>query len=636
MQAARAARPAWNITLANALDVAEITRRLDGLPLAIELAAVRIRVLSPAEILRRLCDALDLLQARTGDRPTRQQTLRAAIAWSFDLLNFENQAAFRRLGVFAGGFSMEAAEQVLAEAPAPWIDVLDAVSILVEHSLLQTSEDVEANTRYGMLEVIRSFALEQLAEAREDDELFTALTEWADRFARDADRHVSGAEGGLWLERCETEHDNFRGAMEWAIGHDPNDLGLRLPEALWRFWELRGHFTEGRLWLERALAAAPDGPPGRRRWPLMGSAISPGCKASSEWHRMPTSAVWRSGASLAIARAWPARFRTWATSLSCRATSTGPRRLQEEALAVSREIGEPLRIALALNNLALVVWNKGDKARATQLLEESVTLKRQEGNRAGLATSLNNLGSLLADEGDYDRAKVYLEETLAIDRELGNPGGIADSLGNLASLASITGDVAHAAALDAEALQLRRDIDDRLSIAYSLESIASTASRAGFAPVGDEALRSRRAIARRARRAIAAKRAGPLRDGTRFRPRRPHQLRFRRRAFGGTTAFTRRRHCRGAHDQLATWRPRGAGRRSAVQPEPVSGRWAATMIEVPCPASDHLPSSRCSSAGTVRIARSPRRERSSQRQKSKSVALATSARPRPAEVMTIW
>jgi predicted ATPase/class 3 adenylate cyclase len=484
VQAARAARPAWNITLVNALDVAEITRRLDGLPLAIELAAVRIRVLSPAEILRRLGDALDLLQARTGDRPTRQQTLRAAIAWSFDLLNFENQAAFRRLGVFAGGFSMETAEKVLAEAPDPWIDVLDAISILVEHSLLQTSEDAEANTRYGMLEVIRSFALEELAEAKEDDELFRSLTRWAEHFARDADRHVTGVEGGRWLERYEIEHDNFRGAMEWAFAHDPNDLGLRLPEALWRFWELRGHFTEGRLWLERALAAATEGPPGLKAPVLDGlgniAGLQGDLRAAVAAHELSLT-MWRElGDRLSVAGA----LSNLGNMVELQGDFDRAEALQEEALAVSRELGEPLRTALALNNLALVVWNKGDKGRATQLLEESVALKRKQGNRAGLAVSLNNLGSLLADDGDYERAKVYLEETLAIDRELGNPGGIADSLGNLASLAAMTGDVAHAAALDAEALQLRRDLDDRLSMAYSLESIASTVARAGFALIG--------------------------------------------------------------------------------------------------------------------------------------------------------
>ena len=257
---ARAARPAWCLTTANTADVAEIARRLDGLPLALELAAARIRVLTPAQIVKRLGDALDLLRGPGGDRPDRQQTLRGAIAWSRDLLSFENQVAFRRLAVFSGGFTLESAETVLAAAPDPWIDVLDAVQVLVEQSLLQAEESADGEARYRMLETIRAFALEGLAAAGEEDTLRRAHAAWCEAFARDADEHMLGEDGAVWLDRCEREHDNFRAANAWAIEHDPDDLGLRTPEAMWRFWELRGHYAEGRQWLERALAASPQGP----------------------------------------------------------------------------------------------------------------------------------------------------------------------------------------------------------------------------------------------------------------------------------------------------------------------------------------------------------------------------------------
>ena len=176
--------------------MAEIARRLDGLPLAIELAAVRIRVLMPAEILRRLAGALDLLEARSGDRPDRQQTLRAAIAWSHDLLRFEDQVAFRRLGVFSGGFTLEAAEQVLAETPDPWIDPLDAVTVLVEQSLIRTEEDSLGETRYRMLETVRAFALEELSRSGEEDAVRVPHARWVDTFSRDADTHVLGPDSG--------------------------------------------------------------------------------------------------------------------------------------------------------------------------------------------------------------------------------------------------------------------------------------------------------------------------------------------------------------------------------------------------------------------------------------------------------
>jgi predicted ATPase/class 3 adenylate cyclase len=484
VERARSARPAWTLTPANAADVAEIARRLDGLPLAIELAAARIRVLTPAEILRRLGGALDLLEARSGDRPDRQQTLRAAIAWSHDLLRFEDQVAFRRLGVFSGGFTLEAAEQVLAQTPDPWLDPLDAVSVLVEQSLIRTEEDSLGETRYRMLETVRAFALEELSRSDEEDAVRAAHARWVDAFARDADKHVLGPDSGEWLSRYERDHDNFRTAIIWAVEHDPADLGLRVPESLWRFWEIRGHFTEARGWLERSLVSSADAPPKLRALALDGLG----------------SIAWRQGDLATAARALAESLEFWratgdrrsmggtlsnlGTVMELRGDLDRAQALQEESLEIARETGDPHRIGSALNNLALVIWNKGDSERATALLEESAAIKRKQGNWVGLAITLNNLGMLASEAGDADRAIAYMEETLAIERKLDNPSGIADSLGNLAGLIAPTGDVARAAALDAEALEMRRDLGDRLSIAHSLDSIAATASRAGFAEIG--------------------------------------------------------------------------------------------------------------------------------------------------------
>jgi predicted ATPase/class 3 adenylate cyclase len=481
---AQAARPAWRLTADNAAAVAEIARRLEGLPLAIELAAARIRVLNPADILRRLGDALDLLAVSAEGRPDRQQTLRAAIAWSHDLLRFEDQAAFRRLGVFSGGFSLEAAERVLAEAPDPWVDALDAVSILVEQSLVRLEEAPDSEPRYRMLETVRAFALEELERSGEVAAVRTEHARWAESFARDSDMHILGPDSATWLVRYEREHDNFRAAIAWALESDPGDLGLRVPESMWRFWVIRGHFAEGRGWLERALAACPEAPPRLRGLALEGVG----------------SIAWRQGDLAAAARAFTESLEIWRdtgnrNAVGAALTNLGTvielqgdldraQALQEEALAILREFNEPLKTATALNNLALVVWNKGDSPRAIALLEESAAIKRQAGNQVGLASTLNNLGMLAAEAGDLDRAIAYLEETLAIDRELGDPAGIADSLGNLAGLTAETGDVARAAALDAEALEMRRELGDRLSLAHGLDSLAGTAVRAGEPQVG--------------------------------------------------------------------------------------------------------------------------------------------------------
>lgn len=475
---ARAARPAWRMTPANAADVAEIARRLDGLPLAIELAAARIRVLAPADIVKRLGGALDLLEVRAGDRPDRQQTLRAAISWSHDLLSFEYQAAFRRLGVFSGGFTLEAAEAVLAASPDPWIAGLDAVSILVEQSLLRTEDEPAGDTRYRMLETIRAFALEKLAQGREEPAVRGAHATWAERFARDSDKQVLGPDSGEWLDRYEREHDNFRSAIAWSIEHDPADLGMRMPEAVWRFWQIRGYYTEGRSWLLRALES--DAPPRLRALALEGFA----------------NLAWKQGDLLVAATAYEEALATWREAddrqrISATASNLGSvvellgdlaraRALQEEAVTLARASDNPIRLATTLNNLAAVVMQLGERELSIALLEESIALNRQNGNIAGLAASLTNLAILMDDVGDLDRAIAYIEETLAIDRQLGNVGGIADTLGNLAALVAQGDDLTRAISLNAEAREIRRDLGDRLSIAYGLESIASTVAKAGF------------------------------------------------------------------------------------------------------------------------------------------------------------
>jgi predicted ATPase/class 3 adenylate cyclase/Tfp pilus assembly protein PilF len=478
---AQAARPAWELTAANAPQVAEIARRLDGLPLAIELAAARIRVLAPADILKRLGAALDLLAARGGDRPDRQQTLRATIAWSHDLLGAEQQAAFRRLGIFGGGFTLEAAETLLAAAPEPWVDALDAVTVLVEQNLLRVEEAPADEPRYAMLETVRAFARGELARASEERSLRAALLAWAESLLAEADRQMLTEASGAWLERLDREHDNLRGALDVAIADDPNDAGLRFSRLMWNLWELRGHFTEGRQWLERALAAAPDAPPRRRAGALDGlGKLSwlQGDLQTAAATLAESLAIWR---TLSDRVAQAGALTNLGTVAELQGDYSRARELHEEALTLARESGEPARIASVLNNLALAVWNLGELERATALHEESAAIKRREGNRLGLAISLNNLAILMVDAGDDARAIAYLEETLAIDRELGNPSGIADSLGNLAAITAGAGELARAAALDAEALELRRDLGDRLSAAYSLESIAGTAARAGHA-----------------------------------------------------------------------------------------------------------------------------------------------------------
>ncbi|MEZ4564134.1 MAG: tetratricopeptide repeat protein [Thermomicrobiales bacterium] len=476
---ARAARPAWTLLKSNAGDVAELVRRLDGLPLAIELAAARVRVMTPAAIVERLGGALDVLATEEGGRPDRQATLRGAINWSHDLLSFEHQAALRRLGVFAGGFTLEAAETVLAESPDPWIDGLDAVAILAEQSLIRTETDRLGETRYQMLETIRSFAREHLTQAGEEDPVHLAHGNWVSTVVQDIYKFVLSPEAAHWLDVCEREHDNIRSALTWALDSHNVNLGANIADRTWRFWEIRGHYTEGRTWLERCLEAFPEALPRQRALLLDGLG----------------NIVWKQGDVITAARVLEDSLAIWRETgeemaLNAALSNLGAvmerlgnldraEALQREALLLARQFGDEEDIALTLNNLATVLWNKGDLVGAEDLLEESLVIKRRIGNLFGLAVSLTNLAILTSGRGNLDQGISYMEEALSLDRQLGNLAGIADSLGNLGSLVAKTGDLARAAQLDGEALEIRRELGDSISIAYGLESIGSTTARAG-------------------------------------------------------------------------------------------------------------------------------------------------------------
>ena len=476
---ARTARPAWNLLKTNARDVAELVRRLDGLPLAIELAAARVRVMTPADIVERLGGALDLLASEEGGRPDRQATLRGAINWSHDLLSFEHQAAMRRLGVFAGGFTLEAAETVLAESPDPWIDGLDAISILAEQSLIRAETDRLGETRYRMLETIRSFALERMVDIGEDYPVHLAHGYWVTAVVQDIYKFVLSPEAAHWLDVCEREHDNIRAALTWALENHNFTLGTNIADRSWRFWEIRGYYTEARTWLERCLEAFPDAPPRQRALLLDGLG----------------NIIWKQGEVVTAARVLEESLAIWRETgeemaLNAALSNLGAvmerlgnldraEALQREALDLARKYGDEEDISLTLNNLATVLWNQGDLDGAQDLLEESLAIKRRISNLFGLAVSLTNLAILISGKGELDQAISYMEEALSLDRQLGNLAGIADSLGNLGSLVAQTGDLARAAQLDGEALEIRRELGDSISIAYGLESIASTTARAG-------------------------------------------------------------------------------------------------------------------------------------------------------------
>jgi tetratricopeptide (TPR) repeat protein len=479
VERARAGKADFAVTLENAVAVVEICHRLDGLPLAIELAAARIKLLSPQALLGRLESRLNLLTGGGRDLPARQQTLRGTIAWSHDLLSPAEQVLFRRLAVFVGGWMLETAETVCD--PDGDLDVLDGLASLTDKSLIRHVEQPDAEPRFVMLETIREFAQERLAAAEggEADLLRLLHAEHFLALAQEAEPALQGADQARWLDRLEAEHDNLRAALGWAERQDDAETALRLASALARFWLVRGHLSEGRSWLERALAKPHGAAIPMRARALMGTgtlALTQGDYAHARARYEESLALSRSlGDQRGVSRALH--------NLGVVARATGDlaraKAFYEEGLALKRDLGDRPGMAMALGNLGTLAHADGDMVRAVALHEESLTLFRELGDIRGAAIALNSLGFLARARGDDERAVALFEESLALLRQLGATPSLALTLRNLADVARDRGDLGRASAFSKEGLVLAREVGDKLRIAQSLDGIAALAAAQG-------------------------------------------------------------------------------------------------------------------------------------------------------------
>jgi predicted ATPase/DNA-binding CsgD family transcriptional regulator len=473
------------LTDANAAAVASICHRLDGLPLAIELAAARSRVLPPPALLARLEPLLPLLTGGPRDQPDRLQTMRAAIAWSHTLLTAEEQRLFRRLAIFVGGFTLEAAETVCA-------GTLDLLSSLVDQSLVHPiagsdngrrsgdgsepfDDGADTTARFTLLETIREYGLEQLDASGEAEAIRRAHAAWLLRLTEGAEPMLAGPDQADWLDRLETEHPNLRAALAWGLEQPADEYALRLAAMLWRFWEVRGHLGEGREWLERALAGGRGGRSALRANALssLGNLLNTLCDYDRarrcheeaftlrrELGDVPGSA--RSLSNLALLDAYQGE---WARA----------RGAYEEVLLIWRARGERSLIALTLNNLSEVVSAQGDLDLARSLLEESLTIRRELGDARGLAYTLQNLGDVTCALGDFTRASELLEESLALFRAIDSERGVAFARHSLGRLALGMGDIGRAATCHADALAIRHALADRHGVTLDLERLAAVA-----------------------------------------------------------------------------------------------------------------------------------------------------------------
>ena len=498
---AQAVQPDFAAVGATALTVAEVCRRLDALPLAIELAAARVGLLPPAAMLARLERRLPLLTGGTRDAPRRLHTMRGAIAWSYDLLAPAEQALFRRLAVFAGGFTVEAAEAVagggggegmplapLSAATPPERgdshSVLDLLAVLLDHSLLRRLNAADGDLRFGMLETVREYGLEVLAATGEESLARRSHATYFLALAETAERELRGAEQPYWLARLETEHDNLRAALAWCLEQGEPVLGLRLAGALWRFWYVRGHFGEGRRWLERALTA--PGPAGSDREAVAARARAlhgAGVLAHAQADYARATPLLEEGLALFRAlgdRQGTARsLHTLGNVAACRGDYARAEALYGQSLELARELGDDAGASDAIENLGIAARDRGDLARAAALIGESLALERKLGNEQGIADALENLGITARDQGDLERAAALLEASLARYRALGDAQGIADTLDSLGSVAVARGDHASAASLFAESLAWCRTLGDGLGLAYCLDGFAIVAEARG-------------------------------------------------------------------------------------------------------------------------------------------------------------
>jgi predicted ATPase/class 3 adenylate cyclase/Tfp pilus assembly protein PilF len=479
VERARAIKADFSVTNENAPAVAEICARLDGLPLAIELAGARIRMLSPQAMLTRLGNRLKLLKGGARDLPTRQQTLRGTIDWSYELLEVEEKTLLGRLSVFSGGRTLEAIEEICD--PEGDLDALEGVESLLEKSLLRREEAVGGESRFVMLETVHEYAREKLQESAEAEEIKRAHAEYFLTLAEEAYPELKGANQLEWLERLEAEHDNMRAALSWALERKEIELSLRLGGALSWFWFVRGYHSEGRRWLEEALAIEGRVSPEVRAMALAGAgglAWDQGdLDRAKEACEEGLELLAHERREVSEARLWLLIYLGWV--LREREEHEQATELFEEGLALSREIRDTWWIANSLLGLAFVSHSRGDYERATELNEESMHLFREQGDKVLLAHSLNNLAMMEYSQGDLGRAAQLTQEAVTLFRVLGNRGDVALGLYNLGWIALLQEDLGRAADLYKESLTLSWEIGLNPLVQGALEGFACLAGAKG-------------------------------------------------------------------------------------------------------------------------------------------------------------
>src|SRR5579863_2856456 len=475
VERAQAVKHQFALTKENAPVVAAICSRLDGLPLAIELAAARIKLLSPSAMLTRLESRLSLLTGGARDLPTRQQTLRNTVGWSYGLLNEAEQTLLRRFSVFTGGCTLEALEAVCDTKGDLGLDMLDGMASLVDKSLAQQVEQVDQETRFIMLSAIREYALERLAESNDEPATRRAHAAYYLVLAEEGAEDIAAQPE--WLDRYEAEHENFRLAIDYLIKTGDAEWGMRLGAALFRFWETREHLAEGRDAVTRLLSmeGAASRPKLRARLLFCGAVL-----AAAQGEYLSARPLFEESLETCVElndkRGVAVALNALAVNARDRCELTSAASLFEQCAAIWKDLGDSASVARALSNLASVMKMQGEYERASSLYQECLTTFRQVGDAAGAAWTLNYLGDVAREKADLVAAQSYCEQSLSEFRRLHDSWGIASVLSDLASLSCDRGNNAEARRLYGESIKVFQELGHKRGIARALECLAVSAA----------------------------------------------------------------------------------------------------------------------------------------------------------------
>jgi predicted ATPase/DNA-binding SARP family transcriptional activator len=440
---AQAANPDFALSEQNAAAVAELCARLDGLPLAIELAAARTKLLPPTALLSRLGNRLELLTGGRRDAPQHQQTLRMTLDWSYDLLDPDAQQLFARLGVFAGGCTLPSAEAVCGGDGS----VLEGLAALVDESLVLQRETVAGEPRFSMLEIVREYALERLSASGEGDEARRRHLEHFVAFAEEAEPKLAERDQIAWFARVEDEHDNLRAALSFALDTDDSSSALRLVVGVRRFWQIHGYLAEGRQALDSALAATPDVPSELRAIALNMAGILAGEQGEFDAARVRFKAALEDARAVGSMRAISSALVNLGNLAFFGGELDAARYLYKESIEYFASLGDLRGQALAKENVGLMALTADDVPEAVTWLTEALELAREVGDDREIGAASRSLAAAMIELGDAPQATSLLAESLALARELGEPHGIAVCLDTFAGLAATGGEVERAATL---------------------------------------------------------------------------------------------------------------------------------------------------------------------------------------------